>query len=146
MTNLEYIYIFANKHNFPKSDCEVIFNTINDGKVHNVYDHDDDIISVKFDKSIVENEIKIDDILFDIISDFPEDVFLMWQKDNPEISFKDWIALGRYIPTIIKNTEFLNEIDALTKEIEMKLESMFSNIEEDDGDSDFYEDEEDDED
>ena len=47
------------------------------------------------------------------------------------------------IPTIIKNADFLNELDSLTKEIELKLESVFSNIEVDDGDSDFYEDEED---
>ena len=61
----------------------------------------------------------------------------MWQKDNPEISFRGWIAMGKYIPTIIKNTEFLNELDVLTKEIEMKLESMFTNMETDDGSSDF---------
>jgi hypothetical protein len=69
----------------------------------------------------------------------------MWQKDNPEISFKGWIAMGKYIPTIIQNADFLNELDSLTKEIEMKLESVFSNIEVDNGDSDFYEDVEDDE-
>jgi hypothetical protein len=88
----------------------------------------------------------MEDIRFDIDSDFPEDVFSMWQKDNPEISFKGWIAMGKYIPTIIQNADFLNELDSLTKEIEMKLESVFSNIEVDNGDSDFYEDVEDDED
>jgi hypothetical protein len=50
--------------------------------------------------------------------------------------------MGKYIPTIIQNADFFNELDTLTKEIEMKLESMFSNMENDDGDSDF-EDEED---
>ena len=137
MTNLEYIYIFANKHNFPQSDCEVMFRVFNGeyGKVYNVYEHDSDITSVKFDKSIVENEIKIEDIRFDIDSDLPEDVFFMWQENNPDISLKGWIALGEYIPGIIRNTEFLDEIDALTKEIEMKLSSVFGNIE--NGDSDF---------
>ena len=143
MTNVEYIFLFAEKHNFPKTECEVVFNAVDDGSGRDIYTTDDDIRAVRFDKSLVENEIKMEDIRFDIDSDFPEDVFFMWQKDNPEISFKGWIAMGKYIPTIIQNADFLNELDSLTKEIEMKLEQMFSNIEEDDGSSDFYEDEED---
>ena len=145
MTNVEYIFLFAEKHNFPKTECEVVFNAVDDGSGRDIYTTDDDIKSVKFDKSLIENEIKMEDIRFDIDSDFPEDVFFMWQKDNPEISFKGWIAMGKYIPTIIQNADFLNELDSLTKEIEMKLESVFSNIEVDNGDSDFYEDVEDDE-
>ena len=144
MTNLEYIFLFAEKHNFPKSDCEVVFNAVDDGSGKDIYTTDDDILAVRFDKNIVENEIRMDDIRFDIDSDFPEDVFSMWQKDNPEISFREWIAMGKYIPTIIQNADFLYELDSLTKEIEMKLESVFSNLETDDGDSDFYEDDEDD--
>jgi hypothetical protein len=136
MTNVEYIFEFANKHNFPKSECEVVFNIPDDGVTTEVYASDDDIISVKFDKSLVENEIRIEDIRFDIDSNFPEDVFFMWQKDNPEISFKGWIAMGRYVPTIIKNADFFNELDILTKEIQMKMETMFDNIGVDDGDSD----------
>ena len=146
MTNLEYIFLFAEKHNFPKTECEVVFNAVDDGSGRDIYTTDDDIIAVRFDKSLVANEIKMEDIRFDIDSDFPEDVFSMWQKDNPEISFKGWIAMGKYIPTIIQNADFLNELDSLTKEIEMKLESVFSNIEVDNGDSDFYEDVEDDDD
>ena len=137
MTYVEYIFEFANKHNFPKSECEVVFNIPDDGVTPNIYATDDDIISVKFDKSLVENEIRIEDIRFDIDSDFPEDVFFMWQKDNPEMSFRGWIAMGKYIPTIIKNTEFFDELEVLTKDIEMKLESLFANIEIDDGSSDF---------
>lgn len=145
MTNVEYIFLFAEKHNFPKTECEVVFNAVDDGSGRDIYTTDDDIRAVRFDKTLVENEIKMEDIRFDIDSDFPEDVFFMWQKDNPEISFKGWIAMGKYIPTIIQNADFLNELDSLTKEIELKLESVFSNIEVDDGDSDFYEDVEDDE-
>lgn len=146
MTNLEYIFLFAEKHNFPKTECEVVFNAVDDGSGRDIYTTDDDIRAVRFDKSLIDNEIKMEDIRFDIDSDFPEDVFSMWQKDNPEISFKEWIAMGKYIPTIIQNADFLYELDSLTKEIEMKLESVFSNLETDDGDSDFYEDDEDDED
>lgn len=145
MTNVEYIFLFAEKHNFPKTECEVVFNAVDDGSGRDIYTTDDDIIAVRFDKNLVENEIKMEDIRFDIDSDFPEDVFSMWQKNNPEMTFKGWIAMGKYVPTIIQNADFLNELDSLTKEIEMKLESMFSNMETDDGDSDFYEDEEDDE-
>lgn len=143
MTNIEYIFEFANKHNFPKSECEVVFNAVDDGSGRDIYTTDDDIIAVRFDKSLVANEIKMEDIRFDIDSLFPEDVFFSWQKDRPDISFKGWIAMGRYVPTIIKNADYLNELDALTKEIEMKLESIFTNIETDDGDSDFIEDEDD---
>lgn len=139
MTNVEYIFEFANKHNFPKTECEVVFNAVDDGSGRDIYTTDDDIVSVRFDKSIVEHEIKIEDIRFDIDSNFPEDVFDMWQKDNPEISFRGWIAMGRYVPTIIQNADFFDELDVMTKEIEMKLESMFSNISEDDGSSDFDE-------
>ena len=144
MTNLEYIFEFANKHNFPKTECEVVFNAVDDGSGRDIYTTDDDIRAVRFDKSLVVNEIKMDDIRFDIDSNFPEDVFDMWQKDDPNISFKGWIAMGRYVPTIIQNADFLNELDSLTKEIEMKLDSIFTNIEEDDGDSDFDEDEDED--
>lgn len=143
MTNLEYIFLFAEKHNFPKTECEVVFNAVDDGSGRDIYTTDDDIIAVRFDKSLIDNEIKMEDIRFDIDSDFPDDAFSMWQKDNPEISFKEWIALGRYMPTIIQNADFLNELESLTKEIEMKLELVFSNIEEDDGDSDLYENDED---
>ena len=139
MTNVEYIFAFAEKHNFPKTECEVVFNAIDDGSGRVIHTTDDDIISVKFDKSLVENEIKIDDIRFDVDSNFPDDVFFMWQKDNPEMTFKGWIALGRYVPTIIQNADFFNELDTLTKEIEMKLEAMFSNMQIDDGESDFDE-------
>ena len=132
MTNVEYIFVFADKHNFPKTECEVIFNTVDGGNIT-----DDDIKSVKFDKSLVANDLNMDDIRFDIDSDFPEDVFEMWQKDDPSISFKSWIALGRYVPTIIQNADYFDELDLLTKEIEMKLASIFSNIEEDDGSSDY---------
>ena len=146
MTNLEYIFLFAEKHNFPKSDCEVVFNAVDDGSGKDIYTTDDDILAVRFDKNLVENEIRMEDIRFDIDSDFPEDVFSMWQKDNPEISFREWIAMGKYILTIIQNADFLYELDSLTKEIEMKLESVFSNLETDDGDSDFYEDDDEDDD
>ena len=145
LTNVEYIFLFAEKHNFPKTECEVVFNAVDDGSGGDIYTTDDDIIAVRFDKSLIDNEIKMEDIRFDIDSDFPEDVFSMWQKNDPEISFRSWIAMGKYIPTIIQNADFLNELDSLTKEIEMKLESVFSNIEVDNGDSDFYEDVEDDE-
>ena len=138
MTNVEYIFLFANKHNFPKTECEVIFNTVDDGNVT-----DDDIRIVKFDKSLVANDLNMDDIRFDIDSDFPEDVFEMWQKDDPSISFKSWISLGRYVPTIIQNADYFDELDLLTKEIEMKMASIFSNIEEDDGDSDYEDDDSD---
>ena len=144
MTNVEYIFLFAEKHNFPKTECEVVFNAVDDGSGRDIYTTDDDIISVRFDKSLVANEIKMDDIRFDIDSNFPEDVFSMWQNDNPEMTFKGWIAMGKYVPTIIQNADFFNELDAVTKEIEMKLESMFSNIEMGE-DSDFEEDDEDDE-
>lgn len=143
MTNIEYIFLFAEKHNFPKTECEVMFNAVDDGSGKDIYTTDDDIISVRFDKSLVENEINIEDIRFDIDSNFPKDVFFMWQKDEPEISFRGWISLGRYIPTIIKNTEYFDELNILTKEIEMKLDAMFSNMETDNGDSDFEDNEED---
>ena len=146
MTNVEYIFLFAEKHNFPKTECEVVFNAVEDGSGRDIYTTDDDIIAVRFDKSLVENEIKMEDIRFDIDSLLPEDVFFEWQKDRPDISFKGWISMGRYVPSIIKNSDYLNELDALTKEIEMKLESMFANIETDNDDSDFIDDEEDDED
>ena len=139
MTNVEYIFEFANKHEFPKTECQIIFNGVKEG----TYPTDDDIVAVKFDESLVKNQLDIKDIRFDIDSDFPEDVFFMWQQDLPEVTFKEWIVMGRYVPTIIQNAEFFDELDKLTKEIEMKIESVFSLIEEDDGDSDYYEDDED---
>ena len=145
MTNLEYIYLFATKHNFPQSNCEVMFRVMDDGKSHNIYDHDSDITSVKFDESLVKNNISIEDIRFDVDSNFSEDVFFMWQDDEREISFMSWISQGRYIPTIIKNADLLNEIESLTKDIEMRLSSVFENIGVSE-DSDFEDDDDDEED
>ena len=88
MTNVEYIFEFANKHNFPKTECEVVFNAVDDGSGRDIYTTDDDIKAVRFDKSLVENEIKIEDIRFDIDTNLPEDVFNSWQNDNPEMSFR----------------------------------------------------------
>ena len=152
MTNVEYIFLFADKHNFPKTECEVVFNAVDDGSGRDIYTTDDDIIAVRFDKSLVANEIKMEDIRFDIDTDLPEDVFYSWQSDNPDISFKGWIAMGRYVPIVAKNAEFFEELDSVTKEIQMKLETLFPTYGEDgdsddddfdDGSSDFYEDEED---
>lgn len=142
MSNLEYIFLFAEKHNFPKTNCEVMFNAVDDGSGRDIHTTDYDIISVKFDKNLIANEIKMEDIRFDIDSNFPEDVLFKWQEDEPDISFRSWISKGRYIPTIIQNKDFFDELDSLTKEIEMKLDSIFSNIQ-DDGDSDYddYDDE-----
>ena len=142
MTNLEYIFLFADKHNFPKTECEVVFNAVDDGSGRDIYTTDDDIIAVRFDKSLVANEIKMEDIRFDIDTDLPEDVFYSWQEDNPNISFKGWIAMGRYVPVIAKNAEFFEELDRVTSEMKMKLESVFSSIEDEYGDSD-YDDEDD---
>ena len=136
MNNVEYIFQFAEKHNFPKTNCEVMFNTADDGR-EDIYTTDDDIISVKFDKSLVVNEIKMEDIRFDVDSSFPEDVFFKWQEDEPDISFRAWILKGKYIPTVVQNSEFFDELESLTKEIETKLNSIFSDME--DGDSDYYE-------
>jgi hypothetical protein len=135
MNNVEYIFQFAEKHNFPKTNCEVMFNTADDGR-EDIYTTDDDIISVKFDKSLVVNEIKMEDIRFDVDSSFPEDVFFKWQEDEPDISFRAWILKGKYIPTVVQNSEFFDELESLTKEIETKLNSIFSDME--DGDSDYY--------
>lgn len=146
MTNVEYIFLFAEKHNFPKTTCEVVFNAIDDGSGRDINTTDDDILSVKFDKSLVANEIRMEDIRFDIDSQFPEDVFHAWQKDNPEMSFKGWIAMGRYVPTLIQNADFFNELEAATKDIEMKLELLLSNMVEDGGDSDYEYDEDDEDD
>ena len=135
MNNVEYIFQFAEKHNFPKTNCEVMFNKADDGR-EDIYTTDDDIISVKFDKSLVANEIKIEDIRFDVDSSFPEDVFFKWQEDEPDISFQAWILKGKYVPTVVQNSEFFDELESLTKEIETKLNSIFSDME--DGDSDYY--------
>jgi hypothetical protein len=107
MTNVEYIFEFANKHNFPKTECEVVFNAVDDGSGRDIYTTDYDIKAVRFDKSLVENEIKMEDIRFDIDTNLPEDVFHSWQSDNPDVSFKSWIAMGRYVPIVEKNAEFL---------------------------------------
>jgi hypothetical protein len=52
--------------------------------------------------------------------------------------------MGKYVPTDIKNIEFLDEIDMLTRDIQMKLESIFGGL--DDGDSDYDDDDDDDDD
>ena len=136
MTNVEYIFLFAEKHNFPKTECEVVFNAVDDGSGRDIYTTDDDIKAVRFDKSLVENEIKMEDIRFDIDTNLPEDVFYAWQSDNPDVSFKGWIAMGRYVPIVEKNAEFFEELDSVTKEIQMKLETIFPGYV-DDGDSDY---------
>ena len=115
------------------------------GKVTVKYDSpgaiDDYMTDIVFENGDV---ININDIIFDIDSDFPEDVVEQWleSKRQNDISLIDWIQTNvNYFPKDIDTSSVRNyqiELEGIVNEMKKSINKVFE-LEVDDGDSDLDE-------
>lgn len=132
MRNIEYLEQFFRKHKLS-------------GKVTVKYDSpgaiDDYMTDIVFENGDV---ININDIIFDIDSDFPEDVVEQWleSKRQNDISLIDWIQTNvNYFPKNIDTSSVRNyqiEMESIVNEMKKSINKVFE-LEVDDGDSDLDE-------
>lgn len=132
MGNDEYIRIFLRKHHY---DGNIIVQT----RYGNTWDHVESIICNEKDIPS-KKSISMDDIQYDVLSEFPEDLFYQWLKyckDNGEISYKKWITES---PNSTYNPSELDTsgIENFKKEIEDSIDNMFGDFEKKYGSPDLY--------
>lgn len=92
--------------------------------------------------------IHISDVIFDIESEFPEEIGRLWmeEKKKNDISFMDWIQTDvDYLSKLIDTSsveEYQNEMTNIFDEVKDTINKIFE-LEVDDGDSDEDEESED---
>ena len=128
MKNIEYLEHFFRKHNLS-------------GKIKVKYSYptneDDYMTDITFTNGDV---ININDIIFDIDSDFPNSVFDQWivAKRKTDMSLMDWMLTNKY--DIFKDIdissvqEYQNEMTEIVDNVKKSISSVFE-LEPDDGDS-----------
>ena len=131
MKNIDYLTEFFKKHNLT-------------GKVRIKYSSsiilDEYISDIIFENGDVVN---INDIRFDIDSDFPNDIFDQWIiiRREEDISLLDWLKNNtHYFPKNIDNSsveEYKKELESVVDDIKENINKLFQ-METDDGDSDLY--------
>ena len=129
MKNIDYLTEFFKKHNLT-------------GKVRIKYSSsiilDEYISDIIFENGDVVN---INDIRFDIDSDFPNDIFDQWiiVRREEDISLLDWLKNNKhYFPKNIDNSsveEYKKELESVVDDIKENINKLFQ-METDDGDSD----------
>lgn len=137
MRNIEYLEQFFRKHKLS-------------GKVKVKYDSpiavDDYMSDIIFENGDIVN---INDIIFDIDSDFPEDIAEQWMetKRKNNISLIDWIQENsNYFPKDMDTSSVKSyqiELENIVNDMKTQITKMFE-LKEDDGDSDEDEEGEDD--
>ena len=131
MKNIDYLTEFFKKHNLT-------------GKVRIKYSSsiilDEYISDIIFENGDVVN---INDIRFDIDSDFPNDIFDQWIiiRREEDISLLDWLKNNtHYFPKNIDNSsveEYKKELESVVDDIKENINKLFQ-METDEGDSDLY--------
>jgi hypothetical protein len=128
MKNIDYLELFFKKH---KLSGKV---TVNYSTSVPVDDYMTDII---FENGDV---ISISDVIFDIDSDFPDDVFDQWMvvKRENDISLMDWIQTNtHYIPKDLDRSsveEYQKELEDIVDNVTENINTLFK-LQPDDGDS-----------
>ena len=128
MTNIDYLEQFFRKHKL-SGRINLKFSSI----VRDEY-----ISDIVFENGDV---ININDIIFDIESDLPDDLFDKWMNSRKEndISFQEWIQTDiHYVPKELDRSsieEYQKEMNILVDDVKKAIENVFI-METDDGDSD----------
>ena len=129
MKNIEYLEAYFRKHKL-SGKIKVKFSSPSAT--------DDTMSDIVFENGDV---ITINDVIFDIESDFPEDVVTQWmeEKRNNDISLVDWIQSNtHYMPKDIDRTsviEYQNELTSIVDDIKKNINSIFQ-LDTEEGDSD----------
>lgn len=123
MENDEYIRMFLKKHNF---DGNITVNTLY-GMTW------DDVVSIICNEKDIpsKNEIDIDDIIYDVVSDMPEDAFKQWIShcnNGGKMTYREWCTTDvfNYIPSGID----FKKIYETEKIVEDKLNEVFDKFNE----------------
>ena len=128
MKNIDYLEQFFKKHNLSgKIKVKYSFPTVED-------DYMTDIVFTNGDV------ININDVIFDIDSEFPNDVFNQWivAKRKTDMSLMDWMLANKY--DIFKDIdtssvqEYQNEMTEIVDNVKKSIGSVFE-LEPDDGGS-----------
>ena len=134
MKNINYLEVFFKKHKLS-------------GKIKVKYSSpttiDEYMTDIIFENGDVVN---INDIIFDIESDLPEDMYHKWMESRKEndMSFAEWIQTdNHYMPDDIDTTsvkEYQQEMTVVVDGVIDAINTVFK-LETDEGDSDGSEDE-----
>ena len=127
MKNIEYLGAFFRKHKL-SGKIKVKFSSSTA--------IDDYMTDITFENG---NVVNINDIIFDIDSELPDDVFDKWIEERTEgMSLSDWIQTDKlYIPKEIDTSsvdEFQKEITGLFDEVKESIHKVFE-LQPDEGDS-----------
>lgn len=119
MTNINYLELFFKKHKLS-------------GKITVKYSSpatlDDYMTDIVFENGDV---ININDIIFDIESDFPDDVFKQWMeaKKGNDISLVDWLQTNKqYIPKDFDTSsieEYRKELTDIVNGVKQSIDKVF---------------------
>lgn len=132
MKNIEYLTKFFKKHNLSGS-IKVSYTSPKPD--------DDSMSTITFPNGTV---ITIQDVIFDIISELPEDVVNQWLKSKitSEVSLSDWVESdNHYTPQIDTSSmdEYKREMEAIVEEVKENISKLFELEidDEDEEDSDY---------
>lgn len=134
MKNIDYLELFFKKHNL-SGKIKVKFSSQSA--------LDEYMTDIVFENGDVVN---INDIIFDIESEFPSDVYDKWivAKKESGISLMDWVQTDiNYMPKNMDTSSveyFQKEMTTVFDEVKQTINKVFE-FEPDDGDSDGSEDE-----
>lgn len=129
MKNIDYLELFFKKHNL-SGKIKVKFSSQSA--------LDEYMTDIVFENGDVVN---INDIIFDIESEFPSDVYDKWIEAKKEsgISLMDWVQTDiHYIPKDMDTSSveyFQKEMTTVFDEVKQTINKVFE-FEPDDGDSD----------
>ena len=129
MKNIDYLEQFFRKH---KLSGKVTV------KFTSPVAYDEYMSDIVFDNG---DTISINDIIFDIESEFPEDIAEQWMKEKKKsnISFIDWIQEHpNYFPKDMDTSSvrsYQTELESIVNNMKAQITKMFE-LEEGDGDSD----------
>ena len=127
MKNIDYLELFFKKHNL-SGKVKVRFSS--------PIGTDDYMSEVELENGDV---ISINDIIFDIESEFPRDFAEDWlvsKKDN-DISFVEWVQTKKdYLPKDLDTSsvkEYQTELEEIINDVKKSINSVFENVPDDEG-------------
>ena len=127
MKNIDYLELFFKKHNL-SGKVKVRFSSI--------IATDDYISEIEFDDGLV---VSINDIIFDIESEFPDDFVKQWMEDKKDndVSLIDWVQTHtNYIPKELDTSsvrEYQPELEGIVNDVKDTINKLFANTPDDEG-------------
>ena len=130
MKNIDYLELFFKKHNL-SGKVKVRFSSPTAA--------DDCMSEIELENGDI---ININDIVFDIESEFHNDIAERWlvDKKTNDISLVEWVQQNtNYVPNDIDTStvkEYQNEVEELFNDVKNTINTVFEFVPDDEGDSD----------